>query len=292
MLGAVIGDLSAQWDTPGGYPIIGRPPLERAKRLLERDRAELGLSLVSLAAAKSIIECGGNWAKLGVCYLAHLRACLGARPDSPFGNAFRNWLLDGKIKPRNSFDIEAVMGALPCALIAGTEIEAIRLALKVAKKTHSCPDVLKGAEAYAVVTFMAKDGATLGEIKDRVQRDYYKLDFDVFDELSPFGLWHDDSPSPSGGTLVQLAIKAFVGSRSFEGAILDALRNICPDPEASILAVMVGGMAEAYYGIPELTKIGIRTRLDQDTRSVRAKWEAMCRKKSQPKQFGFLTRAC
>ena len=116
-----------------------------------------------------------------------------------------------------------------------------RVAALTAEVTHNHPEGIKGAEATASVIFLARTGHSKKEIKEYVEKEFYKLDRNC-DEIRP-GYKFDVSCQ---GT-VPVAIQAFLEGNNFE----EVLRlSISLGGDSDTLACIACGMAEAYYGIP------------------------------------------
>jgi hypothetical protein len=173
------------------------------------------------------------------------------------------------------------MRVSPCGFIARTEDEARLLSHKITEITHNHPEGLKGAEATAVAVFLAYNGFTKGEIKERIEKDYYKLDFDL-DSIRENYQFNETCQET-----VPQAIKAFVESVSFE----DAIRNaVSIGGDSDTLAAITGGIAEAYYGIPLDLKHKALTYLDRELRSYYREWEKFFRKTYPVRKFVCLTK--
>jgi len=108
--------------------------------------------------------------------------------------------------------------------------------------THDHPEGIKGAEATVTAIFLARSGASKEEIRRVIDSEYYPMDFTLdgirdsykFDETCQ-------------GTVPQ-ALMAFFESASFE----DAIRNaISIGGDSDTLAAITGGVAQAYYGVPQ-----------------------------------------
>jgi type I restriction enzyme M protein len=107
--------------------------------------------------------------------------------------------------------------------------------------THNHPEGLKGAEATVVAIFLARTGHSIADIKQHITQNYYSMDFSLDSIRDSYGF--DETCQ---GTVPQ-AIMAFIESTSFE----DAIRNaISIGGDSDTLAAITGGIAQAYYGIP------------------------------------------
>ena len=111
----------------------------------------------------------------------------------------------------------------------------------VTEVTHNHPEGIKGAEATAVATSLARTGKSMEEIKSVMVRDYYPLDF-TLDEIRPT---YEFDVSCQGS--VPQALEAFFESISFE----DAIRNaISIGGDSDTLGAICGAVAGACYGVP------------------------------------------
>ncbi len=126
--------------------------------------------------------------------------------------------------------------------------------------THNHPEGIKGAEATASVIFLARNGASKEEIKDYViQKFGYDLSRSC-DEIRP-GYHHDESCQKT----VPEAITAFLEGENFEDVIRTA---VSLGGDCDTLTCIAGGMAEAFYGIPEEMRAEVRVRLEADMLKV------------------------
>ena len=115
------------------------------------------------------------------------------------------------------------------------------MSLAVTEVTHNHPEGIKGAEATAVATFLARTGKSMEEIRQYVLENYYKIDF-TLDEIRPTYAF-DVSCQGS----VPQALEAFFESTSFE----DAIRNaISIGGDSDTIGAICGAIAGAYYGVP------------------------------------------
>jgi type I restriction enzyme M protein len=227
-------------------------------------------SMMTIAVAKAIMECDGarggrfDEALLSASVVKWMRKIGRKYPNCGFGGMFYRWIFSSDPKPYNSFGNGAAMRVSPCGFIAKTEDEAKSLSMAVTKVTHNHEEGIKGAEATTVAIFMARNGAAKGEIRDRIERDYYKLGFTLsairdtyrFDETCQ-------------GTVPQ-AITAFLESTTFE----DCVRNaISIGGDSDTLAAIACAVAEAHYGVPASLKREALAYLDEELRSIINEWE-------------------
>ena len=131
--------------------------------------------------------------------------------------------------------------------------------------THDHPEGMKGAEATAAAIFLARSGASMQEIRDYIEQNYYKIDF-ALDEIRPT---YTFDVSCQGS--VPQALEAFFESTDFE----DAIRNaISIGGDSDTIAAITGGIAEAYYGVPEHIREQALQYLDDRQKEILIAFEA------------------
>lgn len=196
-------------------------------------------SIMSLAVAKAILENSGDLRGSAVRWMQ----TLGRRyPFAGYGGRFRSWLASDDPQPYNSWGNGSAMRVSACGFAAGSLEEALFLADEVTCVTHNHPEGMKGAEAAAAAIFLAKSGKSMPEIREYICENYYKLDF-TLDEIRED---YDFDVSCQGS--VPQALEAFFESDGFEDAIRGAI-SIGGDSDT--IAAITGGIAQAYYGVPE-----------------------------------------
>ena len=126
--------------------------------------------------------------------------------------------------------------------------------------THNHSEGIKGAQATAAVIFLARTGHSKPEIKRYVEQTFgYDLNR-TCDEIRP--TYHHVETCQE---TVPEAIIAFLESVSFE----DALRNaVSLGGDSDTLACITGGIAEAFYEMPQELRDETLKRLPEDI------WEA------------------
>ena len=163
-------------------------------------------------------------------------------PDAGYGGMFHRWLFSDAPEPYNSFGNGSAMRVSPVAYAAGTLEEAELLAEASAEVTHSHPEGIKGAQSVAAAIFLARTGKSMSEIKSYIEEHYYELNF-ILD-----GIREDYAFNETCQGCVPESLAAFFESVDFE----DAIRNaISIGGDSDTIACITGGIAEAFYGIPE-----------------------------------------
>ena len=163
-------------------------------------------------------------------------------PGAGYGGAFRHWLRDDDPQPYTSWGNGSAMRVSACGWAGRTLDEVKAMSRAVTEVTHNHPEGIKGAEATAVATFLARTGKSMEEIREVMVRDYYPLDF-TLDEIRPK---YEFDVSCQGS--VPQALEAFFESSSFE----DAIRNaISIGGDSDTIGAICGAVAGAFYGVPD-----------------------------------------
>jgi len=184
-------------------------------------------------------------------------------PYCGYGGMFSRWIFGDDPKPYNSFGNGAAMRISPVGFAARTETEARRLSAVITGVTHNHVEGLKGAGATVAAIYMARCGVAKREIRNKISRNYYALDFTI-DEIRDSYQFNETCQ----GTVPQ-AIEAFLESTSFE----DAIRNaISIGGDSDTLAAITGAVAEAYYGVPVEHKEKALSYLTDELRSIYNDW--------------------
>lgn len=238
MLGAIIGDIA-------GSRFEGYSHFNIKTKKFELLSEELGCSatddsVMTLAVAKSILDCADDYLKLEKTAVKNMQQFGRLYPGAGYGGYFYEWIFSDSPQPYYSFGNGAAMRVSPCGFAAKTLEEAKCLSKAVTKVTHNHPEGMKAAEAVSVAIFLARSGKNISEIRKYIEEHYYKIDF-TLDEIRP--TYRFDVTCQGS---VPQAFEAFFESTGFE----DAIRNaISIGGDSDTIAAITGGMAEAYYGI-------------------------------------------
>ena len=223
-------------------------------------------SVMSIAVAKALIECRGDYQELSDKAVKAMRLLGNRYPDAGYGGFFYQWLTHDNFGPYQSYGNGAAMRVSACGFIAKSLKEAKALAYQVTSVTHDHPEGIKGAEATAVAIYLAKSGSSKEEIKEYIANHYYNLGF-TLESIRPI---YGFDVSCQGS--VPQAIVAFLEADSFE----DTIRNaISIGGDSDTLAAIAGGIAEAYYGIDETIKKQARKYLTSDLLEIIDEFESL-----------------
>lgn len=122
--------------------------------------------------------------------------------------------------------------------------------------THNHPEGIKGAQATAAAIFMARNGKTKKDIKDYITNKY---DYNLNRKLDDFRPRYSFDVTCQGS--VPEAIIAFLESHDYESTVRLAV-SLGGDSDTQ--ACIAGGIAEAFYGMPDEIITQIAGYLPQD----------------------------
>lgn len=211
-------------------------------------------SIMSLAIAKAILDCNGEYDNLRKLTVSCMQEIGRPYPNCGYGGMFRKWMYSDDPQPYNSFGNGAAMRVSACGFAASTLEEAKLLSKRVTGVTHNHPEGIKGAEASVAAIFLAREGKNILEIRDYINDNFYPMNFTLD------GIRDSYEFNETCQKTVPQAIMAFLESKSFE----DAIRNaISIGGDSDTLAAITGGIAEAYYGIPTDIRKHALTYLDE-----------------------------
>ncbi len=247
MIGAIIGDIVGsrfEWDN------------HRSKEFdfLTEKCFFTDDSVMSLALAQAILESKSDYSDLLEKAVECMQLIGRKYPNCGYGGRFHTWMFSNDPKPYDSFGNGAAMRVSAVGFAARSLDEAKMLAAKVTAVTHNHPEGMKGAEATVVALYMARCGSSILEIRDVIDKNYYPMDFTLD------GIRESYRFNETCQKTVPQALMAFFESTGFE----DAIRNaISIGGDSDTLAAITGGVAEAYYGIPEEIRKRTLTFLDE-----------------------------
>lgn len=165
-------------------------------------------------------------------------------PKAGYGGKFREWVFDKNILPAyNSYGNGSAMRVSPVGFYATSFGEALELAKRSAEVTHNHHEGIKGAQAVACAIFLARAGRNKEEIKKELE---YWFNYDLSRKIDDIRPVYKFDATCQGS--VPEAIIAFLESEDYESAIRLAI-SIGGDSDT--IACMTGGIAAAYYGIPD-----------------------------------------
>lgn len=209
-------------------------------------------SVLTVALADAIVN--------GISYETTMQKYHRAYPDVGYGGYFHRWAKSSHPLPYNSFGNGAAMRISPVGWAYTTLDEVLCKAEEFTAVTHNHPEGIKGGQATAAAIFMARQGASKDEIRSYVAAAFgYDLTMtcNVIRPTYSFDV-------TCQGTVPQ-ALVAFLDSDGFENAIRLA---VSLGGDTDTLACITGGIAEAFYGIPDTIKEKTLLYLDDDLKEI------------------------
>ena len=260
MLGAIIGDIAGSRFEWNNIKSKDFELLSHEKRCRPTDD-----SIMTLAVAQAILDCHGDYRSLSQYAVRRMQEFGRCYPRAGYGGSFYNWIYENDPQPYSSWGNGAAMRVSPCGFAASSLEEARALSKAVTEVTHNHYEGLKGAEATAVAVYLARTGKSITEIRNHIEEHYYKIDFTLSDIRESYTF--DVSCQGS----VPQALEAFFESTGFE----DTIRNaISIGGDSDTIAAIAGGIAEAYYGIPDDIRKYALTFLDSKQIKTLKKFES------------------
>lgn len=159
---------------------------------------------------------------------------------SRFGKGFVEWV-NGNTQG-TSYGNGASMRISPVGYLFDTLEEVKQESYKATIPSHNHEESILCAEAVSTSIFLLRNGISKEELKEYIEKNYFKLDYDLED------LRRNYKFSSKSINSVPQAIFAFLESNSFEETIRNAI-SIGGDTDT--IACIAGSLAESFYGIPQ-----------------------------------------
>lgn len=159
---------------------------------------------------------------------------------SRFGKGFVEWV-NGNTQG-TSYGNGASMRISPVGYLFDTLEEVKQESYKATIPSHNHEESILCAEAVSTSIFLLRNGISKEELKEYIEKNYFKLDYDLEDLRKNYKF------SSKSINSVPQAIFAFLESNSFEETIRNAI-SIGGDTDT--IACIAGSLAESYYGIPQ-----------------------------------------
>ena len=251
MYGAIAGDM------------IGAPyEFDRSPKVKEFPLFSTGSqftddSVMTVAVAEALMDTIGQAdTEIKAALIRSMKKWGAKYPDAGYGNMFYQWLHAADPKPYGSYGNGSAMRVSSAGWLYDTLEKTRHIARLTAEVTHNHPEGIKGAEATASVIYLSRMGLSKKEIKAYIVREFgYNLSR-TCDEIRP-GYYHIETCPKT----VPEAITAFMEGMDFEDVIRTA---VSLGGDCDTLTCIAGGMAEAFYGMPDFIRDEVRNRLPDD----------------------------
>jgi len=164
-------------------------------------------------------------------------------PHCGYGSGFSSWMFSDYPKPYNSYGNGSAMRISAVGFYAKSKQEVIELSRAVSEVSHNHVEGIKGAEATAMAIFLARQGVYKQEIRKYITQTYYP----ELDGMTVDGVRKDYYFNATCQQTVPQALLCFFEAEDFE----DAIRNgISIGGDSDTICAILGGVAEAYFGVP------------------------------------------
>lgn len=204
-------------------------------------------TVMTCAVAQALMDSKPDYSDLSVKAVEAMQRIGRQFPDCGYGARFYHWMFSDDPQPYNSFGNGSAMRVSPVGFAARDVEEAKKLSAAVTCISHNHPEGMKGAEATAVAIVLARQGKSKEEIRTAME-EYYDLGTSVEEYRTQ---WQGHGREICQVSLPQ-ALVCFFEGESFE----DVIRNcISIGGDSDTIAAIAGGIAEAYYGVPEKYQI-------------------------------------
>ena len=263
MIGAILGDIIGSRFEFHNY-------LGKDFELLTPQCTFTDDTVMTCAVAKALMDSKADYSDLPEKTVAAMQSIGRKYPNCGYGARFIHWMFSEHPEPYNSYGNGSAMRVSPVGFAAKDSDEAKRLSAAVTAVSHNHPEGIKGAEATAVAIVMARQGKSKDEIR-KAMEEYYDLSVTV-DEYRK--AWQGHGREICQVSLPQ-ALACFFEGESFE----DVMRNcISIGGDSDTIAAIAGGIAEAYFGIPDEIADRVWNYLPQDLADICKEFANRCGK--------------
>ena len=118
-------------------------------------------TVMTLAVADALMEWKDKGGDLGAVAIKCMQEYGRRFPNAGYGGHFHHWLRDDNPQPYNSWGNGSAMRVSACGWAGRTLDEVKAMSRAVTEVTHNHPEGIKGAEATAVATFLARTGTPM-----------------------------------------------------------------------------------------------------------------------------------
>lgn len=241
MLGAIIGDIvGSQYEWRNNKSKDG--PFFAAACHYTDD------SLMTLAIARAFVLRRERWREDGFQrFVIEKMVEMGrAHQACSWGKSFYEWFMYNPV-PYNSYGNGAAMRVSPVGWIAEGEDDVRYFSRLVTEVSHNHPEGIKGAESVAMAIYLARIGASMGEIRTRMTGYYPEIATLQVKTIREYCNVEDGTFITCQRSVPE-AIVCFLESTSLE----DAVRNaVSLGGDADTQGAIAGSIAEAYWGVPQ-----------------------------------------
>lgn len=182
-------------------------------------------------------------------------------PGFVYGSDFLGWALGHDKLPYGSESNLSAARVSPVGAFGDGVRSVIKYAAISAMATHNHIEGVKGAVVTAVCIWMARNGYSKEQIYKYMRKHYsYGKSADMFTEFNYEEVQQIQSRHSQCAFSVPAAIISFCESKDF----MDAIRlSVCASTDTDTNACICGGIAGAYYGMPDNARQVVITKLQE-----------------------------
>ena len=253
MLGAIAGDVI-------GSVYEGSGLKSKIFPLFSRGTTFTDDTVLTVAVADVLVNDGD--------YVETYKRYYRAFPDRGFGASFARWAASPEGRAYGSYGNGAAMRVSPVAWARDSLDEVLDAARRSSAVTHDHAEGIKGAQATAAASWLARNGESKPRIRKYVE-DTFGYDLGRrLDDIRPHYVFDVSCQGSVPESLI-----CFLESDGFE----DALRNaISLGGDSDTMSCIAGGIAEAYYGgVPAAISDEVTARLPDDFLDVMDRFQSV-----------------
>ena len=236
MIGAIIGDVV-------GSRFEFRNHLSKDFALITEACEFTDDTVMTCAVAQALMDSKKDFSDLSEKAVQAMQRIGRQFPNCGYGARFIHWMFSDDPLPYDSYGNGSAMRISPVGFAARNTDEARMLSAAVTRVSHNHPEGMKGAEAIAVAIVLARQGKTKDEIRKEMENCY-----DLTTSVDRYrGMWQGHGREICQVAVPQ-ALTCFLEGESYE----DVIRNcISIGGDSDTIAAIAGGIAEAFYGVPQ-----------------------------------------
>ncbi|MBP3804014.1 MAG: ADP-ribosylglycohydrolase family protein [Oribacterium sp.] len=257
MYGAIIGDMVG-----APYEFDRSPKIKDFGPLFIQESCYTDDSMMTIAIADAIMTVGSDADEQTVKsqFVTSMQKWGRKYPDAGYGGMFYNWLYESNPQPYGSYGNGSAMRVSSVGWLFDSLEKTREVARWSAEVTHNDPEGIKGAEATATAIYMARTGKSKDEIRDYIISEF---GYDLSQTCGDIRPWYKFDVTCQG--TIPVATIAFYEGKDFEDVIRTA---VSLGGDCDTLTCIAGGMAEAFYGVPDELQRMCDERLPDDALNV------------------------
>lgn len=265
MYGAILGDMiGAPYEFDQGDKTKDFELFDKRKWVRYTDDTAM-----TIAIAKAIMTAGpgADEEKMKRAFVVCMQDIGNRYAEGEYGGHFSDWLRESNPQPYGSWGNGSAMRVSSIGWFYDSIERTREVAGWSAEVTHNHPEGVKGAESVAAAIFLLRNGHSKEDVKQYIIDEFgYDLSR-TCDEIRPT-YHHVESCQET----VPEAITAFLEGTDFVDCIRTA---VSLGGDCDTLTCITGGLAEAYYGVPEAFRKECIDRLPDEFLEVLEEFDRM-----------------